>query len=106
MSTFNDREKGYENEFSHKQEIGFKVTARRNKLLGLWAAQQLGLSADAASAYALALIELEIETHGDAAVLDKVMRDLEAKGVHCTREQVQDRLQRFAAEARKQLMSE
>src|SRR5438128_778421 len=106
MPTFNDREKGFENEFSHSQEIGFKVTARRNKLLGLWAAQQLGLTGDAASAYALALVDLGIEAQGDAAVLDKVMRDLEAKGVHCTREQVQDRMRRFAAEARKQLMSE
>jgi hypothetical protein len=106
MPTFNDRERGYENEFSHSQEIGFKVTARRNKLIGLWAAQQLGMSADAASGYALALVDLEIETHGDAAVLDKVIRDLEAKGVRCTREQVQDRMQRFTVEARKQLMSE
>ena len=105
MSTFEDREKGYETEFSHQQELGFKVTARRNKLLGLWAAQQLGLTGDAAASYALQLVDLAIETHGDAAVADKIARDLEGKGVGCTREQLVDRMHRMAADARKQLTS-
>src|SRR5689334_5843847 len=106
MPTFNDREKGFETEFSHSQEVGFKVTARRNKLLGLWVAQQLGLPADAAPAYALALVDLAIEAHSDAAVLDKIVHDMEAKGVPCSRDQIKDRMRRLAAEARKQLLSE
>ena len=63
MTTFSDREKGFENKFKHDQEANFKATARRNKLLGLWIAKEMGLTGDAAEAYAKSVVVADMEKH-------------------------------------------
>ena len=80
MTTFDKREEGFEQQFAHDEELRFKATARRNKLLGLWAAEKLGKSGDEAAAYARELIAASIEG-GEAAVVSKINGDLAAKGV-------------------------
>ena len=81
MTTFEEREKGYEAKFKRDQEFQFKATARRNKLLGLWAAERLGLSGGDADAYAKEVVVADFEEPGDDDVLRKVAEDLDGKGV-------------------------
>jgi len=81
MTTFDKREEGFEKKFAHDEELRFKANARRNKLLGLWAAEKLGLAGDAASAYAKEVVMSDFEEAGDNDVLKKVHTDLAAKGV-------------------------
>jgi hypothetical protein len=81
MTTFDKREEGFEKKFAHDEELRFKANARRNKLLGLWAAEKLGLSGDAANAYAKEVIMADFEEAGDDDVLKKVATDLGAKNV-------------------------
>jgi hypothetical protein len=81
MSTFDKREEGFEKKFAHDEELQFKANARRNKLLGLWAAEKLGLSGDAANAYAKEVVMSDFEEAGDHDVFKKVRADLDAKGV-------------------------
>ena len=76
MTTFDDRENAFESKFAHDAEMQFKVDARRNKLLGLWAAELLGKSGDAATAYAVEVIKSDFEEAGDDDVLRKVAGDL------------------------------
>ena len=81
MTTFDKREEGFEKKFAHDEELRFKANARRNKLLGLWAAEKLGLTGDAANAYAKEVVLADFEEAGDSDVLRKVQKDLEAKGI-------------------------
>src|SRR6476659_10329435 len=81
MTTFDKREEGFEKKFAHDEELRFKANARRNKLLGLWAAEKLGLSGDAANVYAKDVVMAEFEAGGDEDVFKKVRTDLEAKGL-------------------------
>ena len=81
MTTFDKREEGFEKKFAHDEELRFKANARRNKLLGLWAAEKLGISGDAANVYAKEVVMSDFEEAGDDDVLKKVQKDLEAKGV-------------------------
>jgi len=81
MTSFDRREEGFEKKFALDEELRFKAEARRNKLLGLWAAEQLGLSGDEAAAYAKDVVAADFEEAGDADVLWKVAADLSAKGV-------------------------
>ena len=76
--SFDDRRKGFESKWAHDAEMQFKIMARRNKLLGLWAAEQLGKSGDAAAAYAREVIAADFEEPGDEDVFRKVRRDLDA----------------------------
>jgi hypothetical protein len=103
MTTFDDRKKGFEDKFKHDQETAFKITARRNKLLGLWAAERLGLAGDAAEAYARDVVAADFEKPGDDDVVEKVSKDLAAKNAGVTEVQVRDQMHRLAAEARKQI---
>src|SRR5436853_6815199 len=80
LSTFDKGEEGFEKKFAHDEELRFKANARRNKMLGLWAAEKLGLSGDAANAYAKDVVMSDFE-EGDHDVLKKVHKDLDAKGV-------------------------
>jgi hypothetical protein len=79
MTTFDKREEGFEQQFAHDEELKFKATARRNKLLGHWAAEQLGLSGAEADSYALSLVMSDIEGNHDVA--EKIRKDFAAKGV-------------------------
>jgi hypothetical protein len=81
MTTFDKREEGFEKKFAHDEELRFKATARRNKMLGLWAAAKLGLAGDAANSYAKEVVMSDFEEAGDHDVLKKVHLDLEKKGV-------------------------
>ena len=81
MSTFDKREEGFEKKFAHDEELRFKSMARRNKLLGLWAAGQLGKTGPDADAYAKEVVLSDFEEAGDDDVLRKVAKDLESKGV-------------------------
>ena len=81
MTTFDKREEGFEKKFALDEEQKFKAEARRNRLLGLWVAEKLGLSGDAATAYAKEVVAADFEEAGDADVVRKVMGDLKAKGV-------------------------
>src|ERR1044071_9470531 len=81
MTTFDKREEGFEKKFAHDEELRFKATARRNKMLGLWAAEKLGLSGDAANVYAKDVVMSDFEEAGDHDVFKKVRKDFDAKGV-------------------------
>jgi len=79
MTTFNKREEGFEQQFAHGEELKFKAIARRNKLLGLWAAQKLGFAGVQADSYALSIVMSEFEDTGEHDVARKIHRDFEAK---------------------------
>ena len=81
MTTFDKREEGFEKKFAHDEELRFKAMARRNKLLGLWAAEKLGLAGAEAQAYAKEVVISDFEAPGDEDVLAKVRKDFDAKGV-------------------------
>ena len=88
MSDLNDREKGFERKFAFDEELRFKATARRNKLLGLWAAEKLGKSGADAEAYAKEVIVVDIEEAGDHDVFRKVKADFDAAGVAQSEHQI------------------
>jgi hypothetical protein len=81
MTTFDKREEAFEQQFAHDEELRFKATARRNKLLGLWAAEKLGLSGSEAESYAKSVLLADFEEAGDHDVLRKIRTDFDAKGV-------------------------
>ena len=81
MTTFDKREDAFEKQFAHDEELRFKATARRNKLLGLWAAEKLGLSGAEAESYAKSIVMADFEEAGDQDVLRKLRKDFDAKGV-------------------------
>jgi hypothetical protein len=81
MTTFDKREEGFEQQFAHDEELRFKATARRNKLLGLWAAEKLGLSGPEADSYAKSVVTGDIENVGEHDVTRKIRKDLADKGV-------------------------
>jgi hypothetical protein len=106
MPTFADREKDFEARFKHDEEIRFKATARRNRMLGLWAAGLLGLTGEAGEAYAKEVVAAQFEPRGDQRVMDKLVADLAAKDAAITPARVQFELDHFAAQARQQLLKE
>src|SRR5213593_4149960 len=81
MTTFDKREEGFEKKFAHDEELRFKANARRNKLLGLWAAEKLGLTGAEAEAYAKEVVLADFEEAGDHDVFRKIRKDFDAKGV-------------------------
>jgi hypothetical protein len=99
---FKDREKGYESKWAHDEELRFKVYARRNKLLGQWAASQLGLSGTEADQYAREVIQADFEKPGEDDVFEKIQRDFKAKGVsvsdHAIRRMMAEVLETAAAQ--------
>lgn len=103
MTTFDKREEGFEKKFAHDEELKFKAVARRNKLLGLWAAGQLGKSGTDADAYAKEVVMADFEEAGDDDVMRKVAKDLAGKGV--TEQQVRARMNELMAEAVQQLQA-
>jgi hypothetical protein len=81
MTTFDRREEAFETQFAHDEELKFKATARRNKMLGLWAAEKLGLSGAEADSYALSVVMADFEESGEHDVIRKIRKDFDAKGV-------------------------
>jgi hypothetical protein len=88
MTTFDKREEGFEKKFAHDEELKFKASARRNKLLGMWAAEKLGLSGPAAEGYAKEVIAADFEEPGDQDVFRKIRKDFDAKSVAQTDQQI------------------
>lgn len=103
MPTFDDREKGFEAKYSHDQELNFKITVRRNKLLGLWAAQQLGKSGADAEAYAKEVVASDFEKKGEDDIVGKVADDFKAKGVAIDAEAVRRKLHHLGDEAAREV---
>lgn len=103
MTTFDDRKDAYENKYVHDKEMEFKVTARRNKLLGLWAAEKLHLQADEREKYAREVVAADLEVPGDSDVLHKVLRDFEAAGIQLTEKDVRAEMHRLLEVARDQI---
>jgi hypothetical protein len=99
MTTFDKREEGFEKKFALDEEQKFKAEARRDKLLGLWVAEKLGLSVDAASDYAKTVVAADFEEAGDADVVRKVMGDLIAKGIAITEPQIRVKMDELIAQA-------
>ena len=98
MTTFDKREEGFEKKFALDEEQKFKAEARRNKLLGLWAADKLGISGDAATTYAREVVAADFEEAGDG-VFRKVAGDLEAGGIAVTEEQIRAKIDELLAQA-------
>ena len=103
MTTFDKREEGFEKKFAHDEELRFKAMARRNKLLGLWAAGVLGKSGADAEAYAKEVVLSDFEESGDNDVLRKVVADLNGKGVD--EAQVRAKMSELLAEAVAQIQA-
>jgi hypothetical protein len=99
MTTFDKREEGFERKFALDEEQKFKAEARRNRLLGLWVAEKLGISGDAANAYAREIVAAEFGEGRDANVVRKVVADLEAAGVAITEEQLRAKMAELMAQA-------
>ena len=104
MTTFDDRERAFENRYARDQEMQFKITARRNKLLGHWAAGLMGLTPAEADAYASDVVRADFEEAGDEDVVRKLLGDLTSAGVECDETRIRDALEHKTAEARRQLI--
>lgn len=103
MTSFEDRERAFENKYAHDQEMQFKAIARRDRLAGLWAAEKMGLFGPDAEDYAKQVVRAQFEEPGDEDVIRKLMGDLQAKNVPITREQIVDLLAQKESEAKAQL---
>lgn len=103
MTTFDDREKGFEAKYKRDQETDFKVVARRNKLLGLWVAEKIGLAGADADAYAKEVVASDFEEAGHEDVVRKVMADLGAKAPGVTEKEVRGKMEDLLATAHEQI---
>lgn len=106
MTTFDDREKAFEAKYRLDQETAFKVNIRRDKLLGRWAAELMGLSGQEAADYATSVVEADFAEPGDDDVVRKVLDDLAAKGVEMDERKLRKTMDRLMAEARSQILEE
>jgi len=99
MTTFDKREEGFEKQFAHDEELRFKANARRNKLLGLWAAEKLGKSGADADAYAKEVVMADFEEAGDHDVFRKIRKDFDANGVTQSDHQIRRTMDELMAAA-------
>ena len=107
MTTFDERQRGEESRFRHEQELGFKIRNRRNKLFGLWLADEyLGLTGDKATDYAKDVVMADFESPGDADMMRKVKGDLDAAGKTVSDHLLEKRLRELEGLARQQVQSE
>ncbi len=106
MTTFNDREKAFEDKYKHDQDLQFKVEVRRNKLLGLWVAELLGLSGADADAYAKEVVSADFEEPGDADVIRKIQGDVQPKNIDLSEDRLRKKMKELVTVAKEQIMSE
>ncbi|SDE36938.1 MULTISPECIES: DUF1476 domain-containing protein [Kordiimonas] len=106
MTTFDSREKAFEDKFAHDETMMFKARARRNRLLGEWLAGEMGLSGDDVAAYAKEVVKSDLEEDGDEDVIRKVLADIEGKGLDISRHRIEKHLEEFLGEAQQQIMAE
>ena len=104
MSGFDDRERAFEAEFARDQEVQFRITARRNRLVGEWAAERMGLTPEETDAYAKAVVQADFEEAGDEDVIRKVMGDLTSAGVEIDDATIRAALEDRLIEAKRQLL--
>ncbi|HEX8585267.1 MAG TPA: DUF1476 domain-containing protein [Allosphingosinicella sp.] len=104
MTTFDNREQAFENRYARDQELQFKITARRNRLLGEWAARLMGLTEAEADAYAKEVVRADFEEAGDEDVIRKLIGDLTSAGVETDEQKVREALEHKSVEARRQFI--
>lgn len=104
MSGFDDREKAFETQFARDQEVQFRITARRNRLIGEWAAEHMSLTPEETDAYAKAVVQADFEEAGDEDVIRKLVGDLTAANVEISDAEIRAALNEKAIEARRQFI--
>lgn len=104
MTTFDDRERAFEAKFARDEEMAFRVTARRNRLLGQWAAAKMDLTPEETDAYAKAVVQADFEESGDEDVIRKLLGDLTAAGIEVDDSAVRKAVEEMTVEARRQLI--
>lgn len=106
MTTFDERKDSFENKFKHDQELQFRITARRNKLLGLWAAKLMGIEGESANNYAKEIAAADLARTGDDDVVEKLMADFSAKNVAMDERQLRKQISECSNQAREQIQKE
>ncbi|QNM83626.1 DUF1476 domain-containing protein [Sphingomonas sabuli] len=106
MTQFDDRERAYEAKFAHDEEMNFRMIARRNRLLGEWAARKMGLSEEETASYAKDVVRADFEEAGDDDVIRKLMGDLTNAGVEIDDAQIREAIGNKTVEARRQIIQE
>ncbi|MBT2185520.1 DUF1476 domain-containing protein [Sphingobium nicotianae] len=106
MTAFEDREKAFENKFAKDQELAFRIAARRNRLLGEWAASLMGLTSEETDAYAKSVVQADFEEAGDEDVVRKLLGDLVSAGIDMDEGRIRQALDDKAVEARRQFMQQ
>lgn len=104
MSNLEDRQKGFENKFAHEAELKFKAVARRNKLLGLWAAEKLGKKGEEAAAYARDVVMADLEAAGDNDLVGKLLKDFGRAGVVVPVGDIEKQMEELLPIAHRQIM--
>jgi len=104
MTSFDDRERAFENMYARDQEMQFKIIARRNKLLGHWAAQLMGLNQVEAESYAKDVVRADFEEAGDGDVIRKILGDLTSAGLDIDEARIREALEHKSVEARRQMI--
>jgi hypothetical protein len=104
MSAFDDRERAYEAKYARDQEVQFRITARRNRLVGEWAAERMGLTPEETDAYAKAVVQADFEEAGDEDVIRKLAGDLTAAQIEISDAEIRAALNEKTAEARRQFI--
>ena len=104
MTQFNDRERAFESKFAHDEEMKFRMIARRNRLLGEWAARKMGLSEEETVSYAKDVVRADFEEAGDEDVIRKVLGDLTSAGIETSDAEIRQTLEHQTAEAKRQLI--
>jgi len=106
MTTFDERETSFENKFKHDQEIEFKVKARRDKLIGLWAAGQLGIHGAEAEAYARSVVAVDLERPGDHDMIEKLLNDFKARNIDISEGRLRRQISELHSTAAAQVKAE
>ncbi|UEM06059.1 DUF1476 domain-containing protein [Skermanella rosea] len=106
MTTFEERERAFENKFKHDEELLFKIQVRRAKLLGLWAAEQMKFEKPEADAYARAIVDADFEEAGPADIVRRVCTDLEQHGIDISRHRVEKEAEQLLQVARQQITTQ
>ena len=104
MSSFDDRERAFETKFAHDEDMKFRMIARRNRLLGEWAARRMGLSEEETASYAKDVVRADFEEAGDEDVIRKVLGDLTAAGVEVSDSEIREALAHKTVEAKRQII--
>lgn len=106
MTQFDDRERAFESKFAHDEQMNFRIVARRNRLVGEWAARKMGLSEEETASYAKDVVRADFEEAGDDDVIRKLVGDLTSAGVEIDEAQIREALDHKLVEAKRQIIQE